>query len=164
MAELYPEGTEIIVLDGIKKGEYGIILAYEPPMHGYSILFEGAEPDEVWVIPVEAVAQLEPEGEGDTDEQDFEPPGFGMTEDEFVAHLEFLITRSLSKVPTVGPKESFFGYQEFEGLHVEDVLLRLLDKIEEGIAHLAQAHILISRIGVATRTIMKEITDAQDDE
>jgi hypothetical protein len=157
--QIYPDGTEIVVLDGDLKGEYGVIISYESIFDRYFVQLPNRSLQGHFAFQLEEISPLDDNEEGDEEEEPFQPPGFGMSEDDFVAHLEFLIGRSLSKVPSVGAKEAFFGYQEFEGLTPEEVLLKLLDKIEEGIAHLAQAHILISRIGVSYRTILKEITD-----
>lgn len=158
MAEILPDDTEIVVLKGDLKGEYGIIQGYYNCSMTYEIFLP--ELDDVVRVPIELVAALtdREEFEEEDEDEDVETPGFGMSANEFAQHLEFLITRSLERVPTVGPSDAFFGYQEFESLTAEEVLLELLDKIESGIAHLTQAHILISRIGVSYRTIMKEIT------
>lgn len=160
--QVYPDGTEIVVLDGELKGEYGVVISYEPVFDRYFVLLPNRSLEGHFAFRVEEISPLD-EAEDEEDSEEDTPPGFGMSEDDFVAHLEFLIGRSLTKVVTTGAAEAFFGYQEFEGLTAEDALLKLLDKIEEGIAHLAQAHILISRIGVTYRTIMREIADDRDE-
>lgn len=161
--QVYPDGTEIVVLEGELKGEYGVVVSYEAIFDRYFVHLPQRSLQGHFAFKVEDISALDELEDEEEPEEDDTPPGFGMSEDDFVAHLEFLIGRSLTKVVTTGPNEVFFGYQEFEGLTAEDALLKLLDKIEEGIAHLAQAHILISRIGVTYRTIMREITDDRDE-
>jgi hypothetical protein len=164
-SQIYPDGTEIVVLDGQLKGEYGVVVSYEPIFDRYFVQLPNRSLEGHFAFQLDEISPLEEpqEEQEDTEPTDDDPPGFGMTEDEFVSHLEFLMGRSMSKIPTTGAKEAFFGYQEFEGMTAEEVLLSLLDKLEEGIAHLAQAHILIARIGVSYRTIVKEITNDNDD-
>lgn len=157
---VWEEGTEFVVLSGPYKGQYGVISASDETTERYFVRLPDVDPSRVFILTGGEISEL---SEEEDEKEDTTTPGFGMTSDEFAQHLEFLIERSLDKVPTVGAAQAFFGYQEFEGLSAEDVLLSLLDKLEEGIAHLAQAHILISRIGVSYRTIIKEITDAQND-
>lgn len=161
--QVYPDGTEVVVLDGDLKGEYGIVVSYEPIFDRYFVQLPNRSLHGNFAFELDEISALDGKVEGEESEEDTEDtPRFGMSEDDFVQHLEFLIGRSLTKVASVGPEEAFFGYQEFESMTPEEVLLSLLDKIEEGIAHLAQAHILITRIGVSYRTIMKEITDDSD--
>lgn len=157
--EIYPEGTEIVVIKGKHKGHSGTIISYESIFDNYFVHLPEVNLGAAIAIEPYQIDRLD-RGPTEHPEEPEEatPPEFGMSEEEFVSHLEFLIGRSLSRIPTTGPAEAFFGYQEFEGMTAEEVLLRLLDKIEEGIAHLAQAHILITRIGVSYRTIIKEIT------
>lgn len=162
--QIYPDGTEIVVLDGELKGEYGVVVSYEPIFDRYFVQLPNRSLQGHFAFQLDEISALDDNTENQEESQDqtLETPGFGMSSEDFVAHLEFLIGRSLSRVPTVGPSDAFFGYQEFEGLTAEEVLLKLLDKIEEGIAHLAQAHILISRIGVSYRMFIKEITNDAD--
>lgn len=159
------DGTEIVVLEDDHKGEYGIILGYDPVLELYAVELPNLDKNAIFYFNGDLLGVLEEE-ETEDDEYSYEQtPGFGMSTEDFAAHLEFLIGRSLHRVPTVGPETAFFGYQEFEGLTAEDALLSLLDKIEEGIAHLAQAHILVARIGVTYRTLIKEITgDATEED
>lgn len=155
MEDEFFTGDEVIVVEGEFKGQFGLVTGNVPAFDQYFVLMPEVDPERGHLFEKGEIQHLDYE-ESEPDDKG-ETPGFGMDAQQFAAHLEFLITRSLDRVPTVGPANAFFGYQEFEGLTAEEALLLLLTKIEEGIAHLAQAHILISRIGVSYRTLIKEI-------
>lgn len=97
--------------------------------------------------PVEVV------DDGDEDEEEVETPSFGMSQEEFLRHTEYLMTKALDRIAITGPESAFFGFQEFEGKDAKEILVELLVKIEENMALLSQAHILTSRIAIALQTL-----------
>lgn len=154
-APKYGEGQEIVVAEGDYKGEYGVILKWEGVFDRYYVQLPNLSVTGYFAFQEDEIVPIDDEEE---DTENEEIPRLGMTEHEFVKHVEFLIDRSLDRLVTAGPETAFFGYQEFEGMTPDEVLFLLLDKLEDGIAHLAQTHVLVSRIGVALRATMQEVT------
>lgn len=154
-----PEDSEVVIGDGPFKGEAGVVLWNDFGRMQYYVHLTDMD-DDIFFDHDEVLALDPPEFEDELEEA--ETPAFGMSADEFAAHLEYLVVRTLDRVPTVGAEKAFFGFQEFEAGTVEDSITLLLEKIEDGMAHLAQAHILMSRIGLAYRSITEEIASAQD--
>lgn len=153
---LYSEGDEIVVAAGDFKGQFGVVLRYEEVFDRYYVQLPNVTVIGHFAFQEHEILSTNQEEQEDEEEDEQPVPRLGMTEHEFVKHVEFLIDRSLDRLVSVGPESAFFGYQEFEGMTPEEVLFALLDKIEEGIAHLAQTHILVSRIGVALRDTVQE--------
>jgi hypothetical protein len=79
------------------------------------------------------------------EEEEVEVPAFGMSAEELAGHTQYLLTKAMTRITEVGAQEAFFGFQEFEGKDAREILVTLLNKIEEGLALYAQAHILVSR-------------------
>lgn len=155
MDEILPENTEVVINDGVFKGFLGSVISYDHIADEYLVYLP--EIEDQMSFHYLAVFAL------DEEEEDEQPtPEFGMSADEFAAHLEYLVVRTLDRVPTAGAQDAFFGFQEFEGQTVDETLTLLLEKIEDGFAHLAQLHILVSRIGLAYRQITDGIKNDSD--
>lgn len=147
----FQPGDEVIAIEGKYKGSYGKVLDYwiESPV------VEFAEDSYVAVMSDEDLTLLDEEDEKSEDDRVIEIPvhEFGISQETFQHHLEFLIGRTLAHVGKVGPEQAFFGFQEFEGKTASEVLLELMMKLEEGMAMFAQAHILIGRIVAALEIV-----------
>lgn len=152
-------GDEVIATDGKYKGCHGTVLEYwidsvivqiadDQPEVGVVVVQE----NEIEVLPAPEPITEDLRSEDDNI-IDIPVYGFGIPPEVFQRHLEYLIGRSLVHVGEVGPKEAFFGFQEFEGKSASEVLLELMMKLEEGMAMFAQAHILIGRIVAALEIV-----------
>jgi hypothetical protein len=159
---LYDEGQEIVVGEGDYKGQYGVVLKFEDIFDRYYVQLPNLSVTGYFAFQEHELLPLAPEEEVSDEEEEDETPRLGMTDTEFVQHVEFMINRSLDRLVTVGPETAFFGYQEFEGMTPNEVLIQLMDKLEEGIAHLAQAHVLVSRIAVALQGTIEEVSRDKD--
>jgi hypothetical protein len=159
----FTEGDDVVVTSGEHKGQWGRVLRYEEVFGKYFVQlpeisvtgYFAFEPNELFPLEDEDQA-TDGDAEEDYEEEGVDVPAFGMSSEDFVTHLDILLDRTLTKVGNVGPHDAFFGFQEFEGMTPDQILIALLDKLEEGMALFAQAHILISRIGVALHEVTRE--------
>lgn len=173
----FNDDDEILVVgdDSDFKGHWGRVIKYEPLFERYFVVLPDVSPtghfafteDQLTPLPEEEDAGKYHEDQPDEDSEEevhdeVQVPAFGMSEDDFVKHLEWMIERSLTKVATVGPRDAFFGFQDFEGSTPQEILFSLLNKLEEGIALFAQAHILVARIGVAMSCVHPEVQNDQE--
>lgn len=150
-------GDEVIVVEGELKGEYGSVVQYEDTFHKYFVHLPERNSTGLFSFnehELEALPSTQQPVEDD-DQGVLEVPvySFGIPQEVFQRHLEYLIGRSLAHVGTVGAEQAFFGFQEFEGKAAGEVLLELMFKLEEGMAMFAQAHILIGRIVTALESV-----------
>jgi hypothetical protein len=148
----FKKGDDVLVIGGDYKGHYGRVVDFTLGIYLVSL----PELQETGYFGVrEANLELldevtgDPEPEPEVKTNEVFVPAFGMTEDQFVAHMEYLMTRALGRVTTTGPGQAFYGFQEFETLTPPEVLAKLMIKLEEGMALLAQAHVLIGRTALA---------------
>jgi ribosomal protein L24 len=159
----FKRDDEVVVAEGDFKGQYGRVLEWEPIFERYFVVLPDVHEtghfayQEHELLPLddtedEVVSDEEEEVEYD----EVEVPTFPMSESDFVRHLEFFLERTMSKVGVTGPREAFFGFQEFEGMTPQEILLQILDKLEEGAALFAQAHVLVARMGVALDRTIQE--------
>lgn len=149
-------GDAVIIVDGDFKGNFGRVEDYV--LERYLVKLDPESPD--GTEPPIQVACVEEDldilSDEDSDEENVtEVPvyDFGISQELLNTHLEWLISRSLEKLGSVGAKEAFFGFQEFEGKTASQVLLDLMGKLEEGVVMFAQAHVLIGRIVMALESI-----------
>lgn len=156
----FQPGEEVIVVDGDFKGEYGTVSQYLIDSVIVDIARE-VQGSFKAVIQESCLDHLpaEEKADDDSDEGVIDIPvhEFGISEEAFQRHLEYLIGRSLAQVGQVGPNEAFFGFQEFEGKTASEVLFELMFKLEEGMAMFAQAHILIGRIVASLENVHDQI-------
>lgn len=145
----FKPGDEVIVVDGDSKGEFGIVTEYFLDLPMIDITENGTGN----VIIMVAEDDLEPLPPKQEEVKDVPAYDFPIPQKILEAHLEWLITRSLERLGDVGPKEAFFGFQEFEGKTASEVIMELMGKLEEGVAMFAQAHVLLGRIVMALETI-----------
>lgn len=146
----FSPGDEVIATDGQYKGTHGTVLEYWIN----SVVFQIADDQLVTGVVVVGEDELDfLPAESEDDVIDIPVHEFGISEETFQRHLEYLIGRSLAQVGQVGAKEAFFGFQEFEGKTASEILFELMFKLEEGMAMFAQAHILIGRIVAALEMV-----------
>lgn len=171
---MFNDNDEVLIIsdDSEFKGHWGRVLRFEPIFERYFVVLPDVHPTGHFAFEeheLEFLGEMEEEYEAALDDDDpeeeepadgitIEVPQFGMSAEEFAQHLEFMLGRALGRVGQVGPREAFFGFQEFEGLTPQEVLFGVLDKIEESMAMHAQLHILVARIGTALNQVRPEET------
>lgn len=154
-------GDEVIATDGQYKGVYGTVLDYwiDSPVIQ---LADDQSHSGVVVVQEDQLALLvaeepEPDPEGENVLDIPVHPDFGLSQEVYRKHVEYMIGRCLSLVGTVGVREAMFGFQEFEGKSATEILLELMMKLEEGMALFAQAHIMIGRTVTALEKTYDQI-------
>jgi len=152
----FNEGDEILVVEGEFKGRHGTVLRFEAIFETYMVTLPELSLTGYFACR-ESELELLDESSDDDAVDEIDVPSFGMTSEQFTSHLEYLFTRSLEHVSSVGPEQAFFGFQEFEGKSAADQLVALMLKLEEGMAMFAQAHILIGRTVVALESVNDQI-------
>src|SRR6187200_1718919 len=153
----FNSGDKVIIVDGDCKGHNGVVSGFESLFQLYMDRVPDMSETGFFGIREEEM-QPEPVEQAETEEvvDEVRIPAFGMTQEEFVHHLEYLLGRALGHVATVGPADAFFGFQEFESGTASDKLALVLQKIEEAMAMFAQAHILVGRSIIALEAIYGE--------
>lgn len=147
----FEPGDTVVICSGEWKGTTGKIKEYM--FERYMVEFEpgkyvACREEELAKVFYEPVPDEEPEEVKEVPVYDF-----GISTELLAKHLEWLVGNSLQKVGSVGPEQAFFGFQEFEGKSPQEVLLEIMEKLEEGVAMFAQAHVLVGRIVMALETM-----------
>jgi hypothetical protein len=147
------------------KGQWGRVLQYEAIFERYFVFLPDVHKAGAYTAFTEDELDFLPPVEGEVDDSEdeetsdgfvIEVPPFGISGEQFADHVQLLLGRTLTKVGQVGPEQVFFGFQEFEGLTPQEVLVAILGKVEESMIMHAQLHILVARIGTALGQVSPE--------
>lgn len=160
----FQSGDNVIVVDGAYKGRYGKVMEYDEVSRTYQVLLPEVHPDWYFGVSEDDLEFLgdEEEGPAEEDDEGYIPVAeFGMTDEAYAAHLEFMVQRVLDGVPTTGPAQAFFGFQEWEALEPKEIYAKILEKIEDGMRLFVQLHVLTARVGYALEQ-MEQMNDQNE--
>lgn len=160
----FQDGDEVEVVDGDFKGYHGSVLKYEDVFGRYLITIPEASKFGHFAYQEDELRRIEPDTPTEEPEEnevvdEIHIPTFGMTNEQIVSYLEYMMQRSLAHVKEIGAEDAFFGYQEWEGMSASQVLIALMFKLEEGMALFAQAHILIGRTVAAIESVQEKMNE-----
>jgi hypothetical protein len=142
----FEPGDEVVVVDGDFTGVTGTVLKYEAVFDTYFVQSSEVSATGHIACKESELDFLVQEGQG---EDQVEVPRFPLSTEALRHHLEWMLGRALGQVGDVGPEQALFGFQQFEGKTPQEVLIELMSKLEEGMALIAQVHVMFGRIYVA---------------